>query len=207
MKRIAVLASGGGTNFQAILDGCADGRIDGRVVCLIYNRKAAYAKERAVRSGVPAYYINRCQFACDEDMQAAIHSRLCACEADIVVLAGYLSQLGPQTVRKWTHRIVNTHPSLIPSFCGKGFYGERVHQAALEYGVKVSGCTIHLVDEQYDNGPILFQEAVPVLCGDDAHRLAARILPVEHRLLVRAVALLCEDRIRVEGRKVYILNE
>ena len=102
---------------------------------------------------------------------------------------------------------MNTHPALIPMFCGMGYYGERVHQAAIDYGVKVSGCTIHLVDEGTDTGPILLQEAVPVLPGDDAKTLAARILPVEHRLLPRAVALLCEDRVRVEGRRAYIIDK
>ncbi|NLG37542.1 MAG: phosphoribosylglycinamide formyltransferase [Clostridiales bacterium] len=207
MKRIAVLASGGGTNFQAVLDACEQGRIAGRVVCLIYNRREAFARQRAQRAGVPAYYISLRQYEGLEDMQAAVHERLCACEADIVVLAGYLLRLGPQTVRRWRGRIVNTHPALIPSFCGQGFYGERVHQAVLDYGAKVSGCTIHLVDEQYDTGPILLQEAVPVLEDDDAHTLAARILPVEHRLLVQAVALLCDDRVHVEGRRVTLLPQ
>lgn len=207
MKRIAVLASGGGTNFQAVLDACEQGRIAGQVVCLIYSRREAFARQRAQRAGIPAYYIGLRQYASLEDMQAAVHERLCACEAELIVLAGYLLRLGPQTVRRWRGQIVNTHPALIPSFCGQGFYGERVHQAALDYGVKVSGCTIHLVDEQYDTGPILLQEAVPVLDDDDAHTLAARILPVEHRLLVQAVALLCEDRVRIEGRRVTILPQ
>jgi phosphoribosylglycinamide formyltransferase-1 len=204
-KRIAVFASGGGTNLQAVMDGCRGGAIPGEVALMVYNRKSAYAKVRAEDAGIPVRYINKLQYASKEEKDKAVLDTLREYEIDIIVLAGYLDILGPDIVAAYRHRIVNTHPALIPSFCGMGFYGERVHQAVLDYGAKVSGCTIHLVDEGTDTGPILLQETVPVLDTDDAESLAARILPVEHKLLTKAVALLCEDRVRVEGRRTFIL--
>ena len=126
---------------------------------------------------------------------------------DVVVLAGYLSILGHETIAAYENRILNTHPALIPSFCGMGFWGHHVHQAVLDYGAKLSGCTVHLVTEEPDGGPIVLQQSVPVLEDDDADTLAARILPVEHQLLPRAVAYLCADRLVVEGRKVTIKGE
>lgn len=204
MKKIAVLASGGGTNFQAVIDAVAAGRIQGRVACLIYNRKAAGAAERARLAGIPAYYINKKTSPSAEAFCTAVHERIVACAADIVVLAGWLEILGAETVERFRNRIVNTHPALIPAFCGRGMYGHHVHDAVLAFGAKVSGCTIHLVEEGVDTGPILFQRAVDVLPDDTAETLAARILPHEHRLLTEAVKLLCEDRISLEGRRVRI---
>lgn len=204
-KRIAVFASGGGTNLQAVMDACRDGRTPGEVALVVYNRKKAYARVRAEDAGIPARYINKLMYKTPEEKDAAILDALREYHIDIIVLAGYLDIMGPSVVGAYRHRIVNTHPALIPAFCGMGYYGERVHQAAIDYGVKVSGCTIHLVDEETDTGPILLQEVVPVLPDDDAASLAARILPVEHRLLPEAVALLCEDRVRVEGRRTVIL--
>lgn len=206
VKNIAVFASGGGTNFQAVVDAASSGQIPGRVVRLIYNRKAAYAAERAAQAGLPAAYINRKTSPSEEVFYKNIHEELLGCGADIVVLAGWLDKLGPETVRRFKNRILNTHPALIPAFCGLGMYGRRVHEAVLSYGAKVSGCTIHLVEEDYDTGPIVFQQAVDVLPGDTPEALAARILPHEHRLLVEAVKLLCEDRLVVDGRKVRVLE-
>jgi phosphoribosylglycinamide formyltransferase 1 len=205
VKNIAVLASGGGTNFQAVIDAVTANCIQGNIVGLIYNRKAAYAAERARLAGIPSYYINRKTSPSDEAFLARVHEQLLACGADIVVLAGWLEILSPETVNHYNNKIINTHPALIPSFCGKGMYGHHVHEAVLEYGAKVSGCTIHFVEEGVDTGPIIFQQAVEVLQGDTIETLAARILPHEHRLLVEAVKLLCEDRIVVEGRHVRIL--
>jgi phosphoribosylglycinamide formyltransferase 1 len=204
VKSIAVLASGGGTNFQALIDAVASGKIHGRIVCLLYNRRDAYAAERANAAGIPAIYLNVKDFPTEEEFTQKIFETLLAYAADLVVLTGWLKKLNPATIRHYKNRIVNTHPALIPAFCGLGMYGHHVHEAVLAYGAKVSGCTIHLVDESYDTGPILFQQAVDVLPGDTPETLAARILPHEHRLLVEAVRLLCEDRIIVEGRKVDI---
>ena len=204
VKNIAVLASGGGTNFQAVLDATLDGRISGHVVCLIYNRKAAYAAERAKAAGIPAIYINRKMSGSDEAFGRRILDTLLEYGAELVVLAGWLEIMGANAVQHFPNRIVNTHPALIPAFCGKGMYGHHVHEAVLAYGARVSGCTIHLVEEGVDTGPILFQQAVEVLPGDTAEALAARILPHEHRLLVQAVKLMCEDRVAVDGRHTVI---
>jgi phosphoribosylglycinamide formyltransferase-1 len=206
VKSIAVLASGGGTNFQAVVDGVADGAIPGRIVCLIFNRKEAFAAERARTAGIPAIYINQTYFPSENEFRQKIFETLLEYRADIVVLAGWLKKLNAATIRHYENRIVNTHPALIPAFCGLGMYGHRVHEAVLAYGAKVSGCTIHLVEENYDTGPIVFQQAVDVLPDDTPDTLAARILPHEHRLLVEAVRLLCEDRLAVEGRQVRVLQ-
>jgi phosphoribosylglycinamide formyltransferase-1 len=204
MKRIAVLASGGGTNLQAVIDACERGDIRGEVALVIYNRKAAFARERAQKHNIPAVYLNGKQFETPEAMDEAMCKLLNEYQADIVVLAGYLSAIGPKTVQAYRGRIINTHPALIPAFCGKGFYGHHVHEAVIAYGARVSGCTIHFVDEHMDTGPIIFQEAVAVLPDDTPDTLAARVLKIEHKLLPRAVALLCEDKIQIDGRKVTI---
>lgn len=205
VKNIAVLASGGGTNFQALIDAVSAGNIQGRIVRLIYNRREAYAAERARLAGIPAVYINKKTSPSEEVFYRRIHEELVNCGADIVVLAGWLEILSAETVSRFRNRIVNTHPALIPAFCGKGMYGHHVHEAVLACGAKVSGCTIHFVEEGVDTGPIVFQQAVEVLPGDTPDSLAARILPHEHRLLVETVKLLCEGRLAVDGRKVKII--
>ena len=144
-------------------------------------------------------------FATPEECQAARHRALVEAQPDLIVLAGYLGILGAETIRAFPGRILNIHPALIPSFCGKGMYGHHVHEAALEYGVKVSGATVHFVSEDIDAGPIVFQGSVPVEEGDTPDTLAARILPVEHTLLPEAVRLFCQDRIVIDGRRVKIL--
>ena len=206
VKNIAVLASGGGTNFQAIIDAVNSGTVNGKIVCLIYNRKAAFAAERARAAGIPAVYINRKVSPSDDAFRQRIHEELLNWSADIVVLAGWLEILGAETVCHFKDRIINTHPALIPAFCGKGMYGRHVHEAVLEYGAKVSGCTVHFVEEDVDTGPIISQQAVEVLPDDTVESLAARILPHEHRLLAEAVKLLCADMLEVKGRRV-ILNK
>ncbi len=206
MKKIAVFASGGGTNFQAVLDACKKGEINGEITLLIHNRKKAYAKKRAQDAGIRTEYINKLQFD-DADAQGkCVLSVLREAKIDIIVLAGYLDILHPDVISTYKNKIINTHPALIPSFCGMGYYGEKVHQAALDYGVKVSGCTIHFATEETDAGPVIMQGVVDVLQEDTAQSLAARILPIEHELLVRSVALLCDDKIVVEGRRTKILD-
>ena len=199
--RIAVLASGGGTNLQTLIDAVEKGDINGEIAAVISDNENAYALERARKHGIKAIYINRKQLA------ERLIIELQRLDIELVVLAGFLSILDRELVKAYEGRIINIHPSLIPSFCGKGFYGERVHKAALEYGVKVSGATVHFVDEGTDSGPIIFQEAVPVYFEDTSETLAARVLQVEHRLLPAAVGLFCEGRLRIEGRKVKILKE
>ncbi len=199
--RIAVLVSGGGTNLQTLIDAAEKGDINGEIAAVISDNENAYALERARKHGIKAIYINRKQLA------EKLIIELQKLDIELVVLAGFLSILDRKLVKAYEGRIINIHPSLIPSFCGKGFYGERVHKAALEYGVKVSGATVHFVDEGTDSGPIIFQEAVPVYFEDTSETLAARVLQVEHRLLPAAVGLFCEGRLRIEGRKVKILKE
>ena len=199
--RIAVLVSGGGTNLQTLIDAAEKGDINGEIAAVISDNENAYALERARKHGIKAIHIERKQLA------ERLIIELQRLDIELVVLAGFLSILDRELVKAYEGRIINIHPSLIPSFCGKGFYGERVHKAALEYGVKVSGATVHFVDEGTDSGPIIFQEAVPVYFEDTSETLAARVLQVEHRLLPAAVGLFCEGRLRIEGRKVKILKE
>nr|HPM00477.1 phosphoribosylglycinamide formyltransferase [Bacillota bacterium] len=191
----------GGTNLQTLIDAVEKGDINGEITAVISDNENAYALERARKHGIKAIYINRKQLA------ERLIIELQRLDIELVVLAGFLSILDRELVKAYEGRIINIHPSLIPSFCGKGFYGERVHKAALEYGVKVSGATVHFVDEGTDSGPIIFQEAVPVYFEDTSETLAARVLQVEHRLLPAAVGLFCEGRLRIEGRKVKILKE
>lgn len=206
MKKIAVFASGGGTNFQAVQDACKIGKINGEITLLIHNRKKAYAKERAQADGIKTEYINKLQFENADAQGEKVLSVLKTAEIDIIVLAGYLDILHENVIRAYKNKIINTHPALIPSFCGMGYYGEKVHQAALDYGVKVSGCTIHFATEETDAGPVILQGVVEVKEDDTAKTLAARILPIEHELLVKAVELLCDDKIVVEGRRTKILD-
>lgn len=204
--RIAVLCSGGGSNLQALLDAIDAGRIAGQVVLVLSNRSGAFALERARSRGIPAAFVSKKQAGSDWAYNEAVLERLRAADAELVVLAGYLPMVGPDIVRAYGERILNIHPSLIPAFCGQGMYGERVHQAVLDYGAKVTGATVHLVDEQADHGPIVMQRAVPVEEDDDAHTLAARVLEAEHEILPRSVALYCARKLRVDGRRVSVLQ-
>jgi phosphoribosylglycinamide formyltransferase-1 len=206
VKRIAVLASGNGTDCEAVLEAVEKGRIVDAVVAVVIADRPAGVLERACRHGVMALLIDRYGLE-RESFDATLRAALVQFHVDIVVLAGYLSILDKDTVRAWHNHIINVHPSLIPAFCGHGFYGERVHQAVLDAGVKVTGVTVHFVDEGTDTGPIILQEPVAVLDDDDAASLAARVLDVEHRLLPQAVALYCSGQLSVRGRKVYIDKE
>ena len=199
--RIAALVSGGGTNLQTLIDSVQKGDINGEIAVVISDRENAYALERARKHGIKAIYMDRKH--CAERLMQELQKM----DIELVVLAGFLSILDRELVKAYEGRIMNIHPSLIPAFCGKGFYGEKVHKAAVEYGVKVSGATVHFVDEGTDSGPIILQEAVPVYAEDTAEILAARVLEVEHRLLPAAVGLFCEGSLRIEGRKVIISRE
>ena len=205
-KRIAVLCSGGGTNLQAILDAVDAGEIDGQVVLVLANASRAFALERARAHGIEALFVSRNQAGSDAAFNDRILEHLLRVRADLVVLAGYLPIVGPQIVRAFEHRILNIHPALIPAFCGPGMYGHHVHQAVLDFGAKISGATVHFVDEQVDHGCIVMQESVPVLQDDDADALAARVLQVEHRILPRSVALFCAGKLRVDGRRVFVVQ-
>lgn len=204
MKRLAVMVSGGGTDLQSVIDGVQSGKIPGKIAVVISSRPGVYALERAKKAGIPGVVICKKDYT---DEQAFFDANLGALReygAEGVILAGYLSILGKQMIEAYPNKIINIHPSLIPSFCGKGYYGLRVHQAVLDYGAKVSGATVHFVDEGADTGPIILQRAVSVLPEDTAESLQQRILEVEHEILPEAVALFCADRLRVQGRKVTI---
>ena len=203
LKRIVVFVSGGGSNFQAILDQISAGRISGEVVLVISDKPGAYALTRAQNAGIETWAYEKRQYTKPE-LEQKICDILEKYKVDFCVLAGYLSILGASVIRKYPNKIINIHPSLIPSFCGMGFYGKHVHQGVLDYGAKVSGATVHFVDEGADTGPIILQESVKVMEDDDAQSLADRVLTVEHKLLHEAVRLMCEDAIQVNGRKVTI---
>ena len=205
MKRLAVMVSGGGTDLQSVIDGVEDGRIPAEIVVVIASKPGIYALERARKAGTPGIVICKKEYADEEAFFEANLAALRQYGAEGVVLAGYLSILGKRMIEAFPNKIINIHPSLIPSFCGKGYYGLKVHKAALEYGVKVSGATVHFVDEGADTGPIIAQRSVPVLPGDTPEMLQQRVLEVEHEILPEAVALFCQDRLKVQGRRVSIL--
>lgn len=193
MVKIAVLVSGGGTNLQALLDAQQAGKLSsGRISLVVSSRVGVYALERAAQNGVPAETLPRKKFASQDEFDQALLEILERYEIDVVVLAGFLTILGPEVVRRYPNRILNVHPALIPSFCGKGFYGLKVHEAALERGVKITGATVHLVNEAADGGPILLQKAVEVLPGDTAETLQRRVMEqAEWVLLPQAAEMVC----------------
>ena len=207
MKKIAVLVSGGGTNLQAILDAQTSGVIkSGNVCCVISSSPNAFALERAKNAGVPGECVRRKDYESAQAFDEALLKTLKKYDADIIVLAGFLCILGESVIRAYPNKIINVHPSLIPSFCGDGFYGLTVHEKALEYGVKVTGATVHFVNEITDGGAIILQKAVAILPEDDAESLQKRVMKeAEHIILPQAVELLCADKIKVDGRQVEIM--
>ena len=195
MLNIGVLISGGGTNLQAIIDETKSGGINGTVKLVISNKEDAYGLERARLSGIKAIYET------DEDK---IIRLLKENNIDLIVLARYLKIITPKFVDEFRNKIINIHPSLIPSFCGKGYYGEKIHQGVIDYGTKVTGATVHFVDEGADTGAIIMQETVNVEQDDDAKSLAKRVLEVEHRILKESIRLFCENKLSIQGRRVFI---
>lgn len=204
--KIAVLVSGGGTNLQALIDAQGRGEIpDGQIAAVISSSPDAFALERAKKAGIPGYVINRKDFASNQAMTVALTQQLKELDIGLVVLAGFMYILTPELIDAYPNAILNVHPALIPSFCGEGFYGLHVHEAALAYGVKVTGATVHFVSEDCDGGPIVLQQAVPIEEGDTAEVLQRRVMEqAEWKILPRAVALFCAQKLRVEGRIVHI---
>lgn len=202
--KIGVLVSGGGTNLQALIDEVEKNCINGEIVLVISDKKDAYALERAKKHNISSLYIDKKQYTDKADFNRSMMEALDAAGVELVVLAGFMTILHSDFVKHYQGRIINIHPSLIPSFCGNGYYGERVHQAAIAYGVKLSGATVHFVDEGTDTGAIILQAAVAVDSDDTAETLAAKVLKLEHKLLPEAVRLYCDRRLEVEGRKVRI---
>ena len=195
MLNIAVCVSGGGTDLQSIIDACEAGKINGQIRLDISNRKKAYGLERARLHGIQAEWIK------DED---EILKRFEEEKIDVVVLAGYLAIVGDKLIEQYKNRIINIHPSLIPSFCGPGFYGMHVHEAVFKRGVKVSGATVHFVTGEVDGGPIILQRAVDISDLETPEDIQARVLEIEHEILPEAVALYCEGRVSVENERVKI---
>ena len=208
MLNIAVLVSGGGTNLQALIDAQAAGQIqNGAISLVISSRTDAFALERAKKAGIPTRVLLRKGFAEQADYDAALLALLKEFQIQLVVLAGFMTIISETVIRQYENQIINVHPALIPSFCGPGFYGLHVHEAALEKGVKVSGATVHFVNEVCDGGPIILQKAVEVLPDDTPETLQRRIMvQAEWKLLPRAVELFCAGKIVVENGRTRILD-
>lgn len=202
MLKIAVLISGGGSNLQAIIDNIESGYLNCSIEMVISDREGAYGIERARQKGIKTYVLDRKVYgmALSKKILSLTEERV-----DLIVLAGFLSILDADFINSFRNRIINIHPSLIPSFCGPKMYGIKVHEKAIEYGVKYSGCTVHFVDEGTDTGAIISQRIVPVFPEDTAETLQKRVLEEEHKLLPEVIKLISEKRVKVEGRKVFIL--
>lgn len=198
--RLAVLLSGSGTTLENILEHIDAGTLDAEVVAVISSRADVFGLERARRRNIPAELVERKAFSTSDGFNTALWTVIEDFEPDLVVLAGFMSLI--EVPAEYSGRIINVHPALIPAFCGKGMYGHHVHEAVLEYGVKISGATVHFVDPEYDNGPIILQGAVPVLENDTADDLAERVQAKERELYPQAIQLIAEGRLRIEGRLV-----
>lgn len=208
MLKLGVMVSGGGTNLQAILDKISNGYLEGcRVAAVVSSKPGVYALERAGKYGIPSTCISKKDYEKPEEYDRALIEYFGKYDAGLIVLAGFLSMVGEGFINQYRNRIINIHPALIPSFCGKGFYGILPHRKALEYGVKVTGATVHFVEPEYDSGPIILQKAVDVLEDDTAEILQKRVMEqAEWEILPEAIKLYAEGRLAVEGRKVRIKN-
>lgn len=205
-KNIIVLVSGGGTNLQALIDAEKNGEIKGgKITCVISSNPNAYALERAKNNGISTRVIPRKEYADSKSYSMAVLNALDEEKADLIVLAGFMTILDECVTSKYAYKIINVHPALIPSFCGEGYYGLKVHEKALEYGVKVSGATIHFVNEKADAGAIILQGVVDIKKDDTPEILQRRIMEnVEWKLLPKAVSLFCQDRIDIVDGKAYV---
>lgn len=206
MLRIGVLVSGGGTNLQAIIDGIRNGDItNAGIEVVISNNPGAYALQRAVDNDIPAVCISPKSFDTREKFNEALIAQIDEYHLDLIVLAGCMVVLPPELIRKYENRIINIHPALIPSFCGKGYYGLHVHEAALKRGVKLTGATVHFVDEGTDTGPIIIQKAVPVRKGDTPEILQKRVMvEAEWKIMPHAINLIANGKVKVENGIVWI---
>ena len=201
-KNIGVLASGRGTNLQAIIDAAASGRINGRVSAVVSDRRQAQALERARQAGIPSVFVSRQQSGSQEAFERQIAEALDGYCVDLVCLAGFMRILGPWFVERYRGRLLNIHPALLPAFPGL-----EAQRRALEYGVKISGCTVHFVDTGVDSGPIIYQAAVPVLDTDTVETLSERVLVEEHRGYIEAIRLFCDNRLVIKGQRVFIRDQ
>lgn len=207
MLNIAVFVSGGGTNLQALIDAQARGEIpNGRITFVLASNASAYALERAKRAGIETAVVSRKTYDSKEAYDRAVLEALEGRDIGLIVLAGFLSILGTEVIRRYENKIINVHPSLIPLFCGDGFYGKRVHRAVLDSGMKVTGATVHFVNEVTDGGAIILQKAVPIEQGDTEDILQYRVMRLaEWEILPKAVSLFCDGRIRIDGKHTTIL--
>jgi len=205
--KTAVLVSGGGTNMQAIFDAIDEKKITNcEISAVVSSKHEVYALKRAENRGIKTFVVNRKEFDDTNLFSNSILSILKELGVELIVLAGFLSVLSPDFINSYKNKIINVHPALIPSFCGKGYYGMKVHNAVIEYGVKLTGATVHFVNEEVDGGPIIIQKAVPVLDNDTPESLQKRVLEqAEWQALTETVNLICNDRIQIKGRKVQII--
>lgn len=200
--RLAVLLSGSGTTLQNLIDHAEAGTLDATVACVIASRSSAFGLERAERHGIPAAAITAKDYPDHAARNAALWTEIQKHDVDLVVLAGYMSLI---TVPKdFVNRIINVHPALIPAFSGQGMFGQHVHEAVIQYGAKVTGATVHFVDDAYDHGPIIMQESIPVHDHDTAETLAERVQALERKLYPKAIQMIAEGRVTVEGRRVRV---
>ena len=201
--RLAVLISGGGTTLSNLIEKIRTGRLRVEISLVISSNAAARGLHYALEAAIPAAVIEPQNFSGQDDFSHAIFDRCRQADVDLVVMGGFLQRV--TIPEDFTNRVTNIHPALIPAFCGRGYYGHLVHEAALDYGVKLSGCTVHFADNQYDHGPVILQKAVPVLEDDTPDTLAARVFEAECEAYPEAVQLIADGRVRVEGRQVRIL--
>ena len=207
MMNVAVFISGGGTNLQAIIDAIKENKINGKIKLVFSNRKNAYGLIRAQNESIDTFYLNRKKFFSDEEYDERILEELERKNIDLIILAGYLNILSSKLVSNYSNRIINIHPSLIPSFCGDGFYGENVHKAVIKSGVKFTGATTHFVDENVDTGAIILQDVVPIFINDDFETVAKRVLEIEHKILVKTVKAFCDNKIIFKDNRAFIVDE
>lgn len=204
---LAVFASGRGSNLQAIIDAIEKNTLNARIRAVISNNSKAGALQRAKKHAIPAVHLSHRMFDTEDAFEDDLLKLLSDLDVELICLAGYMKKLGSKTIAAFRNRIVNIHPALLPLFGGKGMYGMAVHEAVIKSGMKLTGVTVHICDEEYDTGPIIAQRTVPVEEGDTPETLAERVLQLEHRIYPEAIRLFAEDRVRIEGRIARILPE
>lgn len=204
LKRIVVMISGSGSNLQSIINAVNVGEINAKISGVISDKEDVFGLKRAVKENIPFKVVSKKKSNSIDKFNTENLLAIEEYKPDLIVLAGYLSIIDEKIISKYRNKIINIHPSLIPSFCGKGYYGEKVHEGVIDYGTKLSGATTHFVDEGADTGPVIMQKSIHVKDDDNAESLAKRVLKIEHEILVKTVKCYCENRIKVIGRKVRI---
>lgn len=201
---IGVLISGGGTNLQSVIDNIENGRINGKIKLIVSNKESAYGLVRGQNHNIETLFLDRKLFETEEEYNLKLIEEFKIRDIELIILAGYLRVLSPDFIKVYHNKIINIHPSLIPSFCGAGYYGSRIHEEVLKYGVKYTGATVHFVDEGTDTGPIILQEVVKVEDEDSVDRLSRKVLEVEHKILVEAIELYCANQLEFKDRIVKV---